>query len=152
VSATTASKSATCRASAPSPVSSVAATAMRRVISPASAASPRTGPASSAATASNLATEPVAVLTRLSSLLTVDGALLVLAATLVPPLAAGVLVEVEVIRVWPLLRLATGLTRAPLLPMATTGAMLQPLLWPGKSSHQLLSRRLKQLSVACSQE
>jgi hypothetical protein len=98
-----------------------------------------------------LATEPVAVLTRLSSLLTADGALLVLALTLVPLLAAGVLVEVEVIRVWLLLRLATGLTRAPLLPMAKTGAMLQPLLWPGKPSHQLFSRRLPELSVACSQ-
>lgn len=155
MSAITASRLATYRASALSRVSSAAATAMRRAISPARATNPRTGPASSAATASSLATVLVAVPIRLSSLLTADGALLELVVTPVPLLVAGVLVEVEVevevIRVWLLLRLATGLMRALLLPTATTGAMLPLLLRPDKPSLQLFSQRLRELSVNCSQ-
>jgi hypothetical protein len=136
VSATIASKSATCRASVPSPVSSAAATVTRRAISPASATSPRTGPVSSAVTASSLATVLVVAPTRMSSLLKAAGALL----------ATGVLVEV--IRVRLLLLLATGLTRAPLLPTANPGAMLPLPLRHGKASpHRLLSRRMRQPSV-----
>jgi hypothetical protein len=113
VSATTASKLVTCHAIAPSPRSCVAATAMRRAISLASARSPLTG------LVSNAGTVPIHPL----SLPMAVGATMV--ATLVLPLEDG-LIE-EAMRLSLARPLAIGLTRLPPPQTVTLGVTLVPL-------------------------
>jgi hypothetical protein len=122
-SATTASKLVTCHAIAPSPRSSVAATAMRRAISLASARSPLTGLVSNAGTVSSLVMVLVAVPIHPLSLAMAVGATMV--ATLVLPLEDG-LIE-EAMRLSLARPLAIGLTRLPPPQTVTLGVTLVPL-------------------------